>query len=575
MRRIAWLVLLLVPGFVSAAPLQVLGVYDTNENTMKAIAPRYAQELTALGPSLNLQFTWVPDDNPSSIPLIGYGRGIGSYFGKTTNFDALVVIGYDAVFAPAGTARFDSLCTVAKYPTIPTLFLATRYGFNPAQTPADSIGFGGYQYDYPINGQVSVLGTNVRLQVKNYAIQAGPFLNFADGSTSLVIGGITATGANNDTALVVHRSVGAGITYCPGVLSAGEANSNRAMSVRLLAVLRWLKDLSSANRPNLRIPVALHIDDGWRYNGFFKPQHEASASAWMDSLKARNVKWTIGVTTDSIPNYYNRAMAIWDRGSDYTKFTPHTHSRDGNTNGTGGYSPAHANTYQSPTDIWGIIGVRPNCDADPVGTAADTGSVYAALKTATDTLASYVGQSRIDHAVMPPADDYTPQLMNANGQCTIDRLLNAIRHAGYPVVRFNSTTDPFSAQSGNVGSSYGYYNWPGFYRTLYGDIRLVGCPGYFPQATDSVISQQNPEVTATTLIRASMMGGFTDANGTPRANGTGTILVQHNVNYKLNDATGGVGWYQVREICNLMDACNYIYGQPVFRWVWSEELGAR
>jgi hypothetical protein len=571
----ALLLLIAVPAWADQAPLRILGVWhrQAGDADRSDRAYRLMQEMTALGPKLNMQFIWKEDINSGAgIPLIAYGRGIGSYFGSASNFDALVIIGWDYASGASASARFDSLGTVAQYPTIPVLEIGWFH--RPGANSADSVGFSdvaGNVGSYPTLGKVSVIGSNYRLQMGSYAQNFLFYLPFADGSTSLVLGGITATGIVGDTAICVHRTLptGVGITAATMVGSAGEANSMRAMGPRLLMVMRWLADFPAAKRPNLNIPIAFHIDDGWRYTGFFKPQHLAAASAWMDSIASRRIKYTIGVAEDSIPNYYNAQIGVWDRGSDLCKFTPHEHQ---------GGDVQQVNTRLRPSDIYGAFAVRTNCDADPVGTDADTMSVYMNLKTATDTLSNYFGPSRIDRCVMPPADDWTPNQLNTTGQCTIERLYDAFAHAGYHAVRFNQATSPFIPTGGVAGNYYGNATWPTSFTTPHGPLRLIPCPGYLCAATtDSMASQVNPDLAATQLVRSTLMGGMVNANAVSTA-GTGSayLFVIHNVNLKINAAGGGgVGWYQVREMADLMDAAKYIYGQPVWKWVWSEELGQR
>jgi len=574
MRRAALLLLvgLCIASPALAAKLNVLGVYHVDANTdaqMAKASTFWVQELESMAASLNIQFFWQQDRQHTNPPLIAYTQGIGSYFGRPgTTFDGLVIIGDDPSATCGNCARFDSVSKAGKYPTIPTLF----YGMKFCPTTNDSMGWLTGSISKPQPGAMSVEGTNVRLQTGNFVARGGVYNPLPDGSMTAVVTG----SATDDTAYVTHRAAGAGITWCQVANDSTEARNRRALAYRFLAVLRWLRDFPAAKQPRLDIPIALMIDDGWRFHGYYRSQHQAATSAYMDSLAERRVKWSVGVTTDSVWAYLGTELPVYDRGKDLVKFFPHTHSRDGGS--FFGTYVQHANTNTVPTDLYGIIGVRPNCDADPVGTMADTLSVYAALKTATDTLATYFGADRIDHVIAGPGDDYSPMDMGQPGQCTIDRLLDAIRHAGFVGIRINSGSSMYPPQSALTNSSYGYNSYATTYRTKHGDIRILGEVGgtFMPSGLDSVNSASWPHTATSALINSTL--GLTrnssQAGTGPKGITPANIIVQHHDNYKLSPAANGdVGWRVIKEICNLMDACNYIYGSPIWRWVWSEELG--
>lgn len=568
MRALA-LALLLLPSLCWAQPVRVLGVYDDRTSAGQAPLGRtLAQLMTGLAPGFGLKIDWVglttytgSSVRPVSHYTLSSNKG---FWGKTQDYEALVVAGWNWPAPPTGQARLDSMTRAGKYPQIPVLFLGANNGFS-ADFSVCSVGvaagyraqgsgfvsFSGKQYRFPSRGSSGA---------RTDTVSAPLFLS--DGERIL-----TAPGTAPDSLFVWHRSVGAGITVSTSH-SLSDDEAMHGLPEMVVAVLRWLKDLADTREPRLDFPVALHIDDGWMNGGRFKPQHWTQTKAWMDSLSARRIRWTVGVACDSIRDYLDDHKAIWDRGVQRTKFTPHSHSRDGATDG-GGVDRNAQPDADSPTDVFGNVANRPNCDADPLGTIADTSSVYAALKVSVDSLKRHLGEDRIDWVVMPPSDDYTPVDINKASGCAMGSLLNAIRRAGFTGIRLNG-----SNQAHGVVEPSGYHTSGAVARTASGDLRLLKAIGYATGAGDSAsMTLANQQRFLKWALADLLLGtrGRLQSALSDGGLGAGGIVVTHPENWKLDPSPA---WQVVRALDDYFLGCEAVWGAPVFRWVWSQELSA-
>lgn len=551
--------LLLLAAPARAEKLHVLAVYnDHSAAAAHEMSWYHAAYLAPMAEMLNLDFDWVPlSEEGNHNALYQYTSGEGHFWDVPYDYDLLLLDSYDWEW---GNEHFDSLGRITKAPAIPVLSFGSYgtmscYGSvhcsTGVATPQDKGTYGTHS-----SGYASFTGTDYVIDLPTsgtWPCKVDSVSSWADGTIEMVVTAhVSDQTPTADTAFVWKRNVGAGITFVRAPTSAGTDWRFDGSTITMAGVLSWLADLPAADKPKLDIPIALHIDDGWQTGDTFAPSDFATATGFADSLAAREIKYTIGVNTDSCGALYNTHNAIWDNGTTITKYTPH----NGNSDGTRMKGP----TATEPTDIFGNIWQRDSCATDL--TVADTTSIYENLKTATDTLASYVGGERIDYLVMPPNDDYTPLNVNAAGTCNISEVMDAVAMAGFAGIRFYGA---------NAYGENGYHSTARRYGTDWGDVKLIKGINYLPASNTTALSTQDVSLAHMRVSKALFfhMIGHDDEN--PSNSGFGSVVIQHVYNY----TDDGTGWYFAKQIDNMMQAFEHIYGEPVMRWVWSDELSPR
>lgn len=191
-------------------------------------------------------------------------------------------------------------------------------------------------------------------------------------------------------------------------------------------------------------------------------------------------------------------------------FTPHCHA---GISGTFYKTPPNTMTkYLRTIDLWGINLNRTafgSVDSmlayglpDYANEANDEQATYWLSKRAFALLDSMVGSSRVDHLIMPPADDWTNSRINHSGTGTgntVDSVMAAVALSGGTAVRSNAFSQNSSVvQNATSNTGYGYYinqqawalrasgvpTWVPV--ALYGTpCNVLSCPGY-QNTTNSV-----------------------------------------------------------------------------------------
>lgn len=241
--------------------------------------------------------------------------------------------------------------------------------------------------------------------------------------------------------------------------------------------------------------LGIHIDDGWKRGdsnrgsggGGIAWSDTTALKASIDSLAALGVPMVVGVECDSISDYANYDLRWWSRFPQ-AHFTPHCHA--GISGSTYRTAPNTLTKYLNPIDLWGInlnrvaFGSVDSTLAygltDYTNAAGDEAATYWLSKRAFALLDSLV-PGRVDHLVMPPADDWSNARVTHAGTVpgnTVDSVMAAAALSGATGVRSNAYSANSAVvhnASGNTG--YGYYinqqPWT---------VRASGVPSWVPVA---------------------------------------------------------------------------------------------
>lgn len=275
--------------------------------------------------------------------------------------------------------------------------------------------------------------------------------------------------------------------------------------------------------------VGVHIDDGWKRGdsnggqvcGGIAWTDTAAFKASVDSIAVLGIPFVVGVEIDSLTDYKGYDDRWWSRAP-LAHFTPHCHSGVGSP--SLGFAPKAQNVatkFLNVIDQWGIVRLRcafGSVDSaiaygttDYVNDPADSLASYWLTKRAFALLDSTFGNSRVDHFVMPPGDDWTNRQVrhSISSANALDSIVAAAALAGATGLRSNASSTFSAVVQSPVGfggvtdstNHYGYYinqqqlslkasgspAWVPAAR--YGTpCNVMSCPGYPTTSTPSDLS---------------------------------------------------------------------------------------
>ena len=488
----------------------------------------------------------------------GMGKLTAAGDSMVTTYNPVIHLGFsgsDANYPSGGTSttkyRPDSLTLVAYYPTVTHLFVgnpnhsanefattarcSTGVGAKRTYVADDDSTLNAYEIGNPgrtwksyvrflVNGTRStrgwrpILGSvstrEIGSQSSNYD---NPCASCAYSTNPDSIGGLWVINNTDATGAPIGGNAKPMIFCSPARLfTATDFDMGIVLTAIAMADSFSSGGLLSASDKTPAL-LGIHIDDGWK-RGDSNRGSGGGGIAWtdttalkasIDSLAALGVPMVVGVECDSIGDYANYDLRWWNRMPS-AHFTPHCHA--GLSGTTYRTTPNTLTKFLNPIDLWGInlnrtaFGSVDSALAyglpDYTNEANDEQATYWLSKRAFALLDSTFGSSRVDHLVMPPADDWTNTRIThagTGGGNPVDSVLAAAALSGATAVRSNAYSANSAVvhnASGNTG--YGYYinqqpwtvsasgspTWVPVAR--YGTpCNVLACPGY-QNTTNSV-----------------------------------------------------------------------------------------
>lgn len=579
------------------------------------------------------------------------GSGGGDPFGYTNGLTANAYTGVSSVVAY--DAKDDSAARVFKVGEPWKVYAFNKALHSVRATAADTVTrgwrplLGWYSANGFVSGGVPNASTDYRVNLDydrpargagSWMVMPDTVVSFAITNTYVDAGGVSrrlrwSTNASDSASFSI---------FC------GFTNRFTLDQLDVTAVLNALNLADSVSNGGVwgqgprQTDVAIHIDDGWKrgaahegsaYGGMDPVTDTLAVAATADSLRARRVKFVLGVEIDSLssvlmnnnntaPGNTNQTRVVadgmlydgrwWGKCAPFIHYTPHCHAGTGSAS-SGPATDANraqnlSSPYLRPLDIFGRVRGRwawgsPDSALAGLGhdyvregtthAQSDTGATYWLARRAFALLDSTFGAANVDHFGMPPNDDYSSaSLQTYTGAIAmrIDSAFAAWQAAGGRGIRYNGGSNGSNGVKTGGNQAFGYYTQtrpisdrlsaPAWYPDLRkgNDSYLLGCGGYMTSAsrtryhatTTLAKSQYNMQGLATG--RTTYGPDFASYNGVSGAGNQRFNIYACHVSDLAVDNEGKVtrpGWYGIKYLANMVDIAND-YGVTLFRITYPE-----
>lgn len=516
---------------------------------------------------------------PHMRPLLWYSTGYGTDLG-VPKFDALAIISSSYFWSTDFQAvRWDSMCRVSKYNTIPAIFVESRFGFGQAcSTGVDLTDNTGQYFDTNTQQTVGRPGTNLQFRTDGPRGQNVPNSSQSGAPVTRLLM------AGGDTTFVWKRRAGAGQTFV--VTSAGFDEIACQLPMILTGVSQIYADLPDSVKTKPFFRWGSIMDEGFMRNRtsasvsyedmFTVPTTTARPGirAYADSIRRRQIKLTLSgdfnpdtcevVEANGITRIQNE-INLWQADSD-PNFKWYIHNHTGYD--TGSRLPVGGgNASAASRRFWDTYGGTRNRECDPL--SASDSSIYALNYGALQYARSKVGWNKVTRLAGPPSGDYSPRNL-LTSTCRLDDLYASLARAGYnSLVATGNLNTCGHGKVINSASSNGYECAPRTVDTSYGSLRIMylNPTGGSPLGSDSTfLSAQN----RTNALRYNLAHYFVGGLPNSFVGFFSPVLTGH-----LRTLTGGASfWIILRDMDDFFEMQNQIVGYPMYDWAFCDELPA-